>query len=130
MPFRLESSPEGRPPLFFAPRVRRIDFDIPPADKFSVQGFNGLIGFRITGHLHKPEALGLIGATVHNHFGLLHLTERGKHGLQIFPGDGEREIANVNIHSPVLSIDAFIGHKRTKKRHFIPEGEEMPLQVP
>ncbi len=113
--------------FFFLPESAGLTFILRPSMKFSIQCFDGLIGFRIAGHFHKTESFGLARTAVHNHFCHFHFSEFGKHGLQIIPGDGKRKIANIDVHDRVLSANACLRPQWTKKGHSLPAGEEMPF---
>jgi hypothetical protein len=89
-------------PCFFSSRISRIDLDVAPVNQLAVQGFDGLIRFRIAGHINETESLGPVGMAIHNDFGLLHFTELCEQGPQVIPGGGKGEVSNIDVHFAFL----------------------------
>jgi hypothetical protein len=96
------SPSERGTPGFFSARIGRIDLDVAPVNQLAVQGFNGLIRFRIAGHINETESLGSVGMAIHNDFGFLYFTELGEQGPQVIPGCGKGEVSNIDVHFAFL----------------------------
>lgn len=68
----------------FCFRARFVDVYAPSLEIFSIQGFDGELGFIINGHFNESESLGATRFTVADYVGAGNFTEGGKGFPKIF----------------------------------------------
>ena len=85
-------------------RTGFVDDGLSAADVVAVEGFDGVAGFVIIGHIDETETFGTTGFAVADDTGCGDFAESGKDTAQFFLTGAERQIAYIDVHSPDQSF--------------------------